>query len=128
MFAGCSDDEPAAYWRALTDAVRCGRWRADDGHDYGAHLGRVRPPLLQVVSDGDRLLAAPDDALAFTAEVPRREVLRLGKGCTVPALRGLAPGHVEMVAHPRCLPLWRHVARWCVEALTDPTRGASSQG
>jgi predicted alpha/beta hydrolase len=106
-----SDDEPLAYWQSMLRWVPGNRWDADDGSDYAALLARVAPPALVVVSEGDRLLAQPDDALLFTAPL-EREVLRLGSACSAPRLRGMAPGHVEMVASPRMLPLWRHVASW----------------
>ncbi len=36
-----------------------GRWRADDGTDYGARLGEVRVPVLAMAGAGDRLWAPP---------------------------------------------------------------------
>ena len=105
-------DEPAAYWQSLLDWVPTERWASADGRDYHAALHRVDAPVLCVVSDGDRLLGHPDDAELFTAPLRHREVLRVGPHCNEPSLRGLRPGHVEMVSSPTCVPLWRHVARW----------------
>jgi predicted alpha/beta hydrolase len=106
-------DEPLAYWRSMLRWVPGDRWDGAEG-DYAALLGRVQAPLLAVVSDGDKLLCHPDDGALFVRALGRCELLRLGPGCAVPELRGLTPGHVEMVSHPRCEPLWRHVGRWIV--------------
>jgi len=110
-----NNDEPAAYWEVFVDWVRNDTW-AGDG-DYAAALSRVTCPFLHVLSDGDRLLSQPDDAIAFTRPLPNREVLRLGEYCPVAELRGLQPGHVEMVSSPECAPLWRHVGRWLLTNL-----------
>ena len=113
-----SDDEPLGYWRSMWRWVPGDRWDGDDGTDYAALMPRVNAPVLVVVSDGDRLLSHPDDALLFTAALgDRRQTLRLGPGCSIESLRGLAPGPVEMVASPRCAPLWQHTARW-IESVT----------
>jgi predicted alpha/beta hydrolase len=106
-----TSDEPRGYWESTVRWMRDGGWHSG-GSDHALALRNVAVPVLLVVSDGDRLLAHPDDAILFTAALPRREVLRLGRGSSVDALRGLVPGHVEMVASPRCAPLWRHVAHW----------------
>lgn len=106
-------DEPSEYWRAMIDTALREQWASHDGHDYAAALGNIRCPLLHVLSDGDRLLAHPDDASRYTARFGgRREVIRLGDQCSIPALAGLRPGHVEMVSNPVCEPLWRHAAAW----------------
>jgi len=107
-----SEDEPRDYWRSMWRWVPGNRWDGDDGTDYAALLPRVRARVLVVVSDGDRLLSHPDDALLFTRALPSREVVRLCPQCAVETLRSLAPGHVEMVASPRCAPLWQYVAHW----------------
>jgi predicted alpha/beta hydrolase len=105
-------DEPLAYWRQMFDWVPHDRWTGSQG-DYAALMSRVKRPFLHVVSDGDRLLCHPDDALPFGAALgEHRRFLRLGARCDVPELRGLEPGHVEMVSSPRCEPLWRWTARW----------------
>lgn len=110
-----SNDEPLAYWRDFVDWVGSDTW-AGDG-DYAAALHRVTCPFLHVLSDGDRLLSQPDDALAFSSALPNRQVLRLGESCNVPQLRGLRPGHVEMVASPTCAALWQHVGGWLLTNL-----------
>ena len=108
-----SEDEPLEYWRSMWRWVPGDCWDGDDGTDYAALMERVPARVLVVVSDGDRLLSHPDDALLFTAALGRRrEVVRLGPHCAVETLRGLEPRHVEMVASPRCAPLWQYVARW----------------
>ncbi|MBI4956168.1 MAG: alpha/beta hydrolase [Myxococcales bacterium] len=116
-------DEPAAYWQSTVAWLAEERWGADGGgRDYAAGLARVRCPVLSVVSDGDRFLAHPDDAALFAAALPRHELLRLGRHAREPALSGLRPGHVAMVASPRSEPLWRHVARWIEARARDASR------
>ncbi|MCC6525172.1 MAG: alpha/beta hydrolase [Polyangiaceae bacterium] len=119
-------DEPAGYWQSTVTWLAEERWGAGvagrGGRDYAAGLARVRCPVLSVVSDGDRFLAHPDDAALFAAALPRHELLRLGRHARAPALRGLRPGHVAMVASPRSEPLWRHVAGWIEARARDASR------
>src|SRR5690606_34231593 len=105
-----SEDEPAGYWSSMQRWVPGNTWDSDEGMDYAAAMSRIDIPVLQVVSEGDRLLCHPDDGAAFVRALPRSELLCLGRA----PWSGLAPGHVEMVAHPRCQPLWRWVAEWLV--------------
>jgi len=109
-----SNDESLAYWEGMLRWVPTNTWGSADGVDYAALMPQVARPFLHVLSDADGLLSQPDDAMGFTAGLgPYRHVLRLGAGCQVPELAQLdPPAHVEMVAHPRCAPLWRHVAGW----------------
>ncbi len=109
-----SNDESLAYWEGMLRWVPTDTWGSAEGVDYAALMPQVARPFLHVLSDGDGLLSQPDDALRFTAGLGAyRDVLRLGPSCSVPELAQLsAPAHVEMVAHPRCLPLWKHVAGW----------------
>jgi predicted alpha/beta hydrolase len=117
-------DEPADYWRSMYETTLGNRWGADDGRDYAAGLVNIRCPVLHVLSDGDRLLSHPDDALLYSAGLgPRRHVLRLGPQCDVPSLRGLAPGHVEMVSSPSCEPIWQHAASWMARVATGGLDG-----
>ncbi|MFP6685273.1 MAG: alpha/beta fold hydrolase [Polyangiaceae bacterium] len=112
-----SSDESGAYWRDMVRWVRSDTWGNAAGDDYVERLGRVRRPFLHVVSEGDRLLSRPEDALRFSEPLAEyREILKLGANCSVPALRHLRPGHVEMVSDPECLPLWNHVAHWMLGA------------
>jgi predicted alpha/beta hydrolase len=112
-------DEPLTYWSSMLRWVPEGRWDGAGG-DYAALLPRVRAELLAVVSDGDPLLCHPDDGALFVRGVPRSELLRVGPGCLVAELRGLSPGHVEMVSSPRCEALWRYVAAWILHERTGP--------
>jgi predicted alpha/beta hydrolase len=108
-----SADESRAYWKALERGVFGGGWLSADGVDYSAGLQRVGFPVLQVVSDGDTILCRPDDALSFTEGLgDRREVIRLGPSCTVPELRALTPGHMQIVTDPTSEPVWQHIAEW----------------
>jgi predicted alpha/beta hydrolase len=107
-----SDAEPRSYWQGLFGGMADDRWESREGADYAVGLSHVRAPFLHVISDGDRLLCWPADALRFSESISGREVLHLGSECAVESLRGLSPGHVEMVSSPRCLPVWLHTAKW----------------
>lgn len=104
-----SNDEAAPYWDALVSQAREGRWCADDGTDYGALLHTVQTPVLHVVTDGDRLLAHPDDAALFSAALPQRTLWRVTHA-TLPGQD--APDHMTLATDPRCLPLWEKIAAW----------------
>jgi hypothetical protein len=119
-----SADEPGGYWSLFWRLAREGRWRADDGTDYLANMARVTIPTLHVVSDGDPLLAHPRAALAFTAALPRREVICLSRGAAPTASRrDAAPGHMALVTDSSQRPLWREVAGWIQRAV----QGASPE-
>ena len=104
--------EPGSYWASMLRWLANEAWDADDGTDYAALLETIEQRFLHVVSDADRLLAHPDDAMLFSAPLAHREVWRLGSRCREAAVAGLVPGHVEMASSPRCEPLWRHLAKW----------------
>ena len=116
-----NQDEPPSYWRQFATWIAADTWGVGGDDVYARGLTRVSCPFLHVLSEGDRLLAQPDDAQLFTASLPRRELLRLGPYCPQSSLRGLIPGHVEMVSHPRCEPLWQFVSGWLHEHVTQAT-------
>jgi predicted alpha/beta hydrolase len=107
-----SADESRDYWTDVVGMMRHGRWSGRRGIDYHQGLRAIRCPVLHVVSDGDRWMGAPELGLAFSAALPHREVLRLGPGCSDPALRGLAPGHMGLCTDPRSAPLWKAIGGW----------------
>ncbi len=112
-FGAGSNDEALPYWTDYATWVRTGRWRSADGLvDYGEGLRRVVSPTLHVVSAGDRLYGRPSSALRFSAPLPPREVWQLGHPAAPSLLRGLAPGHMEMVTDPANAPLWTSLAAW----------------
>lgn len=112
-FGAGSNDEALAYWLDYATWVQGGRWCSTDGSiDYGEGLRRVPSPTLHVVSAGDRLYGRPASALRFSAPVPEREVWHLGHPTAPSPLRGLHPGHMEMVTDPTSAPLWTAIAAW----------------
>jgi predicted alpha/beta hydrolase len=121
-----SNDESRDYWRGMMRWVGSDTWTSHSGDCYAERLAKVERPFLHVLSHGDRLLCRPDDALLFSEALGAyREVLLLGDGNSPAALRGLRPGHVEMVSDPACLSLWRHVADWL---LATAARAADRAG
>ena len=104
-------DEAMEYWRDLT-RMAVTRWESRGGVDYHAGLARITTPILCVFSEGDRLFTRPADGIAFTAPLPNREVLTLGKACTDKELQGIVPGHMGMATDRAAEPLWRHLAAW----------------
>ena len=104
-------DEALDYWRDLT-RMAVTRWESRAGTDYHLGLVRVTLPILCVFSDGDRLFTRPPDGMAFTAPLPNREVLILGKACQQAALRGIVPGHMGLATDSTSEPLWQFVAAW----------------
>jgi alpha-beta hydrolase superfamily lysophospholipase len=118
-----SADESASYWAALEDSLHHNRWAARDGTDYQAGLGRIRCPVLHVLTAGDILNAVPDDALAFSAALgARREVLCVGSPSGPPGLRHFAPTHMGLVTDPRSAPIWDWVADWIVTRALRSTK------
>ena len=112
-FGAGSNDEALPYWLDYATWVKNGRWRSTDGsNDYGAGLRRIQSPTLHVVSAGDRLYGRPSSALRFSAPLPQREVWHLGHRTAPALLRGLHPGHTEMVTDPANEPLWTAIAAW----------------
>jgi pimeloyl-ACP methyl ester carboxylesterase len=70
-----TDAEPAAYVRHFARVCLRDDFRSPDGaEDYLAALARVRVPALSVTSGGDRLLAPPEAAARFMAELTAAEV------------------------------------------------------
>lgn len=105
-------DESKGYWMDLT-RMAATSWSSRSGVDYHAGLARIACPVLCVWSEGDRVFTRPADGKAFTAPLPQREILVAGSGCTDSRLRGLAPGHMELVTSPRSAPIWQAVVEWC---------------
>jgi predicted alpha/beta hydrolase len=105
-----SDDEAGAYFEDLDRFARTGRWTSSDGsHDYLASLGRVSAPVLQVVSDGDRLACVVEcGARYLDACSGPRELLRVEHGDD----GGPAPGHMGLVTSGRIGSVWERVEGW----------------
>jgi predicted alpha/beta hydrolase len=112
-FRAGTADEPSRYWNAVRDWVGQDRWASPDGVDYHEGLRNIRCPVLHVVSEGDRWLGAPKEAIRFAAPLgDKAEILRVGPQCKVPKLTTLTPDHMEMVTDEKCAPIWHQVAEW----------------
>jgi predicted alpha/beta hydrolase len=104
-----SDDESQEFFEDWERFSRCG-WQSRDGRaDYFRALGDVRCPVLQVVSDGDRLVCPP--------ECGKRFVARCGGPQSVERVRasdagGPAPGHMALVTGGEVERVWRRVEEW----------------
>lgn len=106
-------DESKTYWRDLSRMATSGHWGVVDGPSYQAGLRDLECRVLHVISDGDPVLARPQDALRFTEILgARRHVIHLGPRCPEASLRGWTPDHMPMVTDPRSEALWDTVASW----------------
>jgi predicted alpha/beta hydrolase len=99
-----SDDESCRHVEDFERFSRTGRWGSADGKlNYLEGLRRVRVPVLQVVSEGDRLICPPVCGARFVACCGGpHELLRLTRDD-----RGAAPpGHMELVTSARVTSAW----------------------
>lgn len=108
-----SNDEAATMWLQFERWQREDRWCSLDGSlDYDVGLSTIAAPVLHVLSEGDRLYARPRSAVHFTAAVPRRELLVLGRDDAPVSLTKLRPSHMGVVTDPRSAPLWQFLGDW----------------
>ena len=115
--AGTADESPS-YWLQFHSFVRRNRWVSEDGSvDYHRGMGEVSCPVLHVVSEGDRLYATPSSALSFSADVPERDVLVLGRDDAPGRLGEIMPTHMGIVTDPDSAPAWRAVGRWLLRQM-----------
>lgn len=105
-----SDDESRAYFEDFERFARTGRWASADGaRDYLAGLARVRAPVLQVVSDGDRIECVPACGVRFVARCGGdHDVVRVTRGDD----GGPPPDHMGMVTSGRVRSVWDRVEAW----------------
>ena len=105
-----SDDESRAALEDFQRFARTGRWTSADGRvDYRAALGRVRVPVLQLVSDGDRLECPPACGARFIALCGgEREVIRVSASDD----GGPPPDHMGLVTGGRVTRAWDGVEAW----------------
>lgn len=105
-----SDDESRALIEDIARIVRSGRWGSADGRvDYLARLERVRLPILEVVSEGDRFECSPDCARRLAARCgARHEVLCVSEGDdgTRP------PDHMGLVTGGQVRTAWARIEAW----------------
>jgi predicted alpha/beta hydrolase len=105
-----SDDVARGCFDDLQRFARTGAWTSADGcADYLASLGLVRIPVLQVVSDGDRLECAPacGERLAARCGGPH-EVVRIAHSDD----GGPPPGHMGLVLSGRVRSAWERIEAW----------------
>lgn len=105
-----SDDESRAYFEDFDRFARTGRWTSADGaNDYLAALGEVRAPVLQIVSEGDRLACTPGSGWRFLGLCGgETELLRIEQADD----GGPAPGHMEIVTGGTIASVWDRVEAW----------------
>ncbi len=104
-----SDDETRAYFEDFARFARTGRWTARDGADYLAGLQRVSAPVLQVVSDGDRLSCVPDAGARFLARCAGpTELVRVRQADD----GSPAPDHMGLVTSGRIASVWDRIEAW----------------
>jgi hypothetical protein len=109
-----SDDEARACCEDFARFASTGRWESLDGAiDYRASLVRVRIPVLQIVSDGDRFECVPTCGERFIACCGGpREVFRVKESDG----GGKPPTHMALVTGGRVRAVWARVDRF----LRDP--------
>jgi predicted alpha/beta hydrolase len=105
-----SDDESLAYVDDVERFARTGVWgSANGGVDYLSSLARVRIPVLQMVSNGDRIECTPDCGERFVACCGGpHEVLRIERGDD----GGPPPDHMGLVTGGRTRSSWQHAEAW----------------
>jgi len=111
-----SSGVPWAYVRDVLRHYVTGRYRSADGtYDYLAALGRVRAPVLAVLSQGDTLMAHPDAGARFLQLVGSRD--RTLRVITAAELNP-APNHMQLVIDPRMAPVFEECADFILKRLT----------
>ena len=105
-----SDDESRAYFEDFERFARTGAWTSADGKtDYLAALRDVRVPVLQLVSDGDRLECVAESGARFVARCGGgHEVIRV----TSSDDDGPPPDHMGLVTSGRIGSAWDRVEAW----------------
>jgi predicted alpha/beta hydrolase len=105
-----SDDEARGCFDDVERFARTGRWESADGRiDYLASLADVRVPVLQMVSDGDRIECAPECGARFAAHCGgKHEIVRITRSDD----GGPPPDHMGMVTSGRVRSAWERAEAW----------------
>jgi predicted alpha/beta hydrolase len=105
-----SDDEPGPWVEDFERFARTGIWGSTDGRiDYLSSLERVRVPVLQIVSDGDRIECPPECGSRFVAHCGGpHEVLRIARSDD----GGAPPNHMGIVTSGRAASAWERADTW----------------
>jgi hypothetical protein len=111
-----SDDESLEYFEDLARFVRTGAWKSRDGtRDYLASLARVQVPVVQIVSDGDRLNCVPPCGVRFVERCGGpHEVVHLTRGDD----GGPPPDHMGLVTSGNARSAWARAEEWIRERAT----------
>ncbi len=113
-----SDDESLACFEDFDRFARSGAWTSADGRlDYLSGLDRIRAPVMQIVSDGDRFECAPECGARFVSRCGGRpEVWRVGAGHD-----GSRPlSHMGLVTSHDARPCWTRAEAWLRGVLRVP--------
>jgi hypothetical protein len=109
-----SDDESLRSVEDFNRFARTGQWTSADGRaDYLASLGRIRVPVLGVVSEGDKLECAPacGERLLVRTGGPQRLVRVEHRDDGSPP-----PGHMGLVTSGRVRKAWSEIEGWMTKA------------
>lgn len=120
-----SDDETRACIADLERFATTGRWTSADGAvDYWTSLERVRIPVLQVVSRGDRFECAPECGRRFVARCPgRHDVFEVAAGDD----GSPPPNHMGLVTGGRARSVWAQMTSWLAD-IVGSSRGPAPSG
>jgi pimeloyl-ACP methyl ester carboxylesterase len=119
-----SDDEASVCVEDLARFSR-GRWGSADGKvDYLASLEHVCCPVLQVVSDGDRLECVPECGARFVARCSGpTEIVRLSRD----DVHCPAPDHMGIVTSEDSRGVWERIDAWMRRVQVAPKQDRLSR-
>lgn len=105
-----SDDVARGCCEDLERFARTGEWGSADARvDYLAALARVRVPVLQMVSDGDRIECTPECGARFVAHCGGpHEILRITRSDN----GGAPPDHRGLVTDSGKRSAWERAEAW----------------
>jgi predicted alpha/beta hydrolase len=109
-----SDDEPRALIEDIVGVVRSGTWTSADGSiDYLSSLSRVRIPVMQILSENDKLECDPESGARFVERCPNRTIVRVARGDDDTE----APTHMGLVTSGRVRGVWAQLEAWMRKAV-----------
>jgi predicted alpha/beta hydrolase len=113
-----SDDESSLLLEDFARFAHAGIWASADGRlDYLASLRDVRIPVLQVLTEGDRLECVPECGALFVGRCGgRNEVIRVARSDD----GGSAPSSMGLVTGGRVAAVWERVEAWMRAAPVAP--------
>ena len=105
-------DEPRAYVQDLARCWRKDSWSSADGaYDYDAQMSSITGPVLAVVGKADTLMAHPEAARNWTAQLgpDRADFWVVGRGDYD---LDFDPDHMTVVTAEASRPLWAAISDW----------------